>query len=84
METPETLFSDLVMTLTQPTGSQYGAINTYFVDGLGLQMKATQLIPCSMGNKVFHYLKLTPYAAFSCADSCCLDIVIGDCWIILS
>lgn len=33
------------MTLTQATESQYGAINTYFVDGLAFLMEAPQGIP---------------------------------------
>lgn len=35
----------LIMTLTHPTGSQYGAINTYSVKRLALQMETSQVIP---------------------------------------
>lgn len=76
MQNPGTLLSQLIMTLTHLTESQYGAINTYFVEGLALQMQGSQVIPPgSIRNKVFHYLKLTPYPGFSCAESCHLDTV---------
>lgn len=41
----ETIVFLLIMTLTQPTGSQYAAINTYSVEQFDLQMEVSQVIP---------------------------------------